>query len=70
MDETKLLMTFENSIGDKTTIKISGARPNITKAEADALGNQIINKTIFSYKNADLTKYVGAQIETTHTEDL
>jgi len=70
MDETKLLMNFENSAGNKMTIKIGDVRPDITKAETDALGNHIVNKSIFSYKNANLTVYVGAQIETTHIEDL
>ena len=70
MDEVKLIMTFENSSGDKTMINISGVRPDITKTEVDALGNFLVDKTIFSYKNSSLTKYTGAQVQTIHTEIL
>ncbi|MCL2321907.1 MAG: DUF2922 domain-containing protein [Oscillospiraceae bacterium] len=70
MDETKLLITFENAAGDKTVINISGVRPDVTRLEVVALANQIIGKTIFSYKNAFLTKYVSSQVQTTHTEAL
>ena len=70
MDEVKLVMNFENTAGIKTTVTLTDVRPDISKAEVDALANQIINKSILSYKNSDIVKYNGSQIYTTHIESL
>ena len=70
MDEITLLMSFENVSGDKTTLKIGGVKPDITIEEVEALGNHIIEKTIFKYKNSHLSKFLGAQVETKHVEIL
>ena len=70
MEETILLMTFVNVAGDKTTIRFNGVRPNITKAEVDALGNHIVDKTILAYKNSNFAEYASAQIQTILTVDL
>ena len=61
MDYT-LSMTFINISGDKSTITVSGARPDVTQSEASDLMDIIIAKNVFRTDGGDLTAKYSAQL--------
>ena len=61
MDYT-LSMTFINISGDKSSISITGVRPDVTQSEASALMDTIIAKDVFRTDGGSLTAKYSAQL--------
>ncbi|MFW2490250.1 DUF2922 domain-containing protein [Clostridium chromiireducens] len=60
--EFSLSMTFLTEGGQKSTLSISGVKPNLTKDQINTLMNTIIAKNIFKTNSGDLVKKSGAQV--------
>ena len=61
MDYT-LSMTFINISGDKSSITITGVRPDVTQSQASALMDTIIAKDVFRTDGGSLTAKYSAQL--------
>ena len=61
MDYT-LSMTFLNMAGDKVSVSIAGARPNVTQIETSALMDTIIAKDVFGSAGGSLIAKYSAQL--------
>lgn len=62
---TKTLeMVFRNQEGKETVISLADPRDDVTKAQVDAVMQDIIAKNIFATKNGDLVQAVEARIRT------
>ena len=61
MDYT-LSMTFVNISGDKSSISISGVRPDVTQNQTSALMDTIIAKDVFRTDGGSLTAKYSAQL--------
>ncbi len=60
--EYTLSMTFLTEYGIKSTLSISGVKPDLTKAEINTLMETIITNNIFNTNSGDLVKKSGAQL--------
>ena len=60
--EYSLSMTFLNASGSKSSLSISGIRPDITKDEVNTLMDTIIAKNIFTTDSGDLVAKSSAQL--------
>lgn len=60
--EYSLSMTFLNASGSKSSLSISGIRPDITKDEVNTLMDTIITKNIFTTDSGDLVAKSSAQL--------
>ena len=62
---TKTLeMVFRNGEGKETVISLVDPRDDLTKAEVDAVVQDMLAKNIFSTKGGDLVQVVDARIRT------
>lgn len=57
-----LSLSFITSNGSKSSISISGARPNLTKEEVENLMNLIIDNNFFETKNGSLVAINSAKV--------
>lgn len=55
-----LRLEFQDEANNKETISISQPKDGVTKAEASALGNFLIDQTMIEGKKAKLTSYQKA----------
>lgn len=60
--EHSLYMTFLTDLGLKSSLRISGVKPAITKDEVNALMNTIIAKNIFKTDSGNLATKSSAQV--------
>lgn len=60
--EYTLSMTFLTEYGIKSTLSISGVKPDLTKDEINTLMETIITNNIFNTNSGDLVKKSGAQL--------
>ncbi|OOM67797.1 DUF2922 domain-containing protein [Clostridium sp. BL-8] len=60
--EYTLSMTFLTEAGEKSTLSISGVKPNLTKDQVNAIMDTIIEKNIFFTNSGSLVKKSGAQL--------
>ena len=68
--ETKLLMTFSTTGGNKMGLLVSDPREDITKEEIKEAMDIIIEKDIFDPKNGEsLLEAIGAKIVQTEVTD-
>ncbi|GFZ30367.1 hypothetical protein CSC2_08930 [Clostridium zeae] len=65
--EYTLSLTFINATGDKASLSIAGVKPDITKAEVNALMDTIITKDIFENKGVSLASKYSAQLSQRQT---
>lgn len=65
----KLLMTFMNSLGRKTSISIDDPREDITESEIKTCMELIVEKNIFAPNGADIVSAVDAKIVVTDTSE-
>ena len=65
----KLLMTFMNSLGRKTSISVDDPREDITESEIKTCMDLIIEKNIFAPNGADIVSAVDAKIVVTDTSE-
>lgn len=65
--EYTLSMTFNTEFGLKTSLSISGVKPTITQAEADALMDTIIAKDVFETNSGKLVSKESAQLTAKQT---
>ncbi|WP_238902922.1 DUF2922 domain-containing protein [Clostridium sp. YIM B02506] len=57
-----LSLSFITSNGSKSSISISGVRPNLTKEEVENLMNLIIDNNFFETKNGSLVAINSAKV--------
>ena len=57
-----LSMTFLTSTGAKSSMTVSGVKPDITKEEIATLMDTIIENNIFQTKSGDFTGKSGANV--------
>lgn len=57
-----LAMTFITSTNAKSTMSISGVKPDLTKDQISALMDKIIEKNIFQTKSGYFTGKSGANV--------
>jgi len=68
---TKTLeMVFRNAEGKEVTLSLADPRDTLTKAEAQAVMQDIVSKNIFITKGGDLVESVEARIRTRDTVAL
>ncbi|MBC2457043.1 DUF2922 domain-containing protein [Clostridium beijerinckii] len=60
--EYNLSMTFLTELGLKSTLNVSGVKPDLTKDQVNGLMDTIIAKGIFTTNSGGLAKKSGAQI--------
>jgi hypothetical protein len=60
--EYTLNMVFLTELGVKSSLSVSGVKPNITQAEVDTLMDVIIAKNVFSTTTGPLAKKSLAQL--------
>ncbi|MGL5641641.1 MAG: DUF2922 domain-containing protein, partial [Paraclostridium sp.] len=58
--ETRLVMTFSNTLGRKISLFVTDPRENLTESEIKAAMNLIIEKNIFEPNGADIIAAVDA----------
>jgi hypothetical protein len=68
--ETRLVMTFSNTLGRKISLFVTDPRDNITEAEIKAAMDLIIEKNIFEPNGADIIAAVDAKIVQTETTEF
>jgi hypothetical protein len=68
--ETRLVMTFSNTLGRKISLFVTDPRDNITEAEIKAAMDLIIEKNIFEPNGADIIAAVDAKIIQTETTEF
>ncbi|WP_075809102.1 DUF2922 domain-containing protein [Paraclostridium sordellii] len=68
--ETRLVMTFSNTLGRKISLFVTDPRDNITEAEIKAAMDLIIEKNIFEPNGADILAAVDAKIVQTETTEF
>ena len=68
--ETKLVMTFSNTLGRKISLFVSDPREDLTESEIKAAMNLIIEKNIFEPNGADIIAAVDAKIVQTETTEF
>lgn len=62
---TKTLeMVFRNSSGKEVTMSLADPKEDLTKAQVDAVMQEIISRNIFISKTGELTQIVEARIRT------
>lgn len=62
---TKTLeMVFRNSSGKEVTMSLADPKEDLTKAQVDAVMQEIISRNIFISKTGELTQSVEARIRT------
>lgn len=62
---TKTLeMVFRNSSGKEVTMSLADPKEDLTKAQVDAVMQEIISRNIFTSKTGELTQSVEARIRT------
>ena len=72
MEESKLIMTFKNTLGNSFSITIDDPREDLEESEIITAMNLIKEKNIFQPKGYDLTETAGAKVvnSTTTNYDL
>lgn len=70
MGERILKMTFITEDGTKATVRLRGAKEDITNTAVSDTMNLIIEKNIFKFKGGALIKKDSAVIQQTNTEDI
>ena len=60
--EHTLVLNFLNAAGEKTSITVSGVKPDITKDQISTLMDTILAKNIFLSKGGALVSKSGAQV--------
>ena len=68
--EQKLELIFKTSGGQKKTIAVSKPRADLTKAEAEAAMQKVIDANVFTSSKGDLTGIVGSRMRTTNLDPL
>ncbi len=68
--ETKLVMTFSNTLGRKISLFVSDPREDLTESEIKAAMELIIEKNIFEPNGADIIAAVDAKIVQTETTEF
>ena len=58
----QLELVFQNSAGKDVILSVLSPKNDLTKAQAEALANTIIQKNIFTTTGGELTTYTGARI--------
>lgn len=62
---TKTLeMVFRNASGKEVTLSLADPKEDLTKAQVDAVMQEIISRNIFTSKTGELTQSVEARIRT------
>ncbi|MEG2984745.1 MAG: DUF2922 domain-containing protein [Peptostreptococcaceae bacterium] len=68
--ETRLVMTFSNTLGRKISLFVTDPRENLTETEIKAAMDLIIEKNIFEPNGADIIAAVDAKIIQTETTEF
>lgn len=68
--ETRLVMTFSNTLGRKISLFVTDPRANLTELEIKAAMDLIIEKNIFEPNGADIISAVDAKIVQTETTEF
>ncbi|MEG2246532.1 MAG: DUF2922 domain-containing protein [Peptostreptococcaceae bacterium] len=68
--ETRLVMTFSNTLGRKISLFVTDPRENLTETEIKAAMDLIIEKNIFEPNGADIVAAVDAKIIQTETTEF
>lgn len=68
--ETRLVMTFSNTLGRKISLFVTDPRDNITEVEIKTAMDLIIEKNIFEPNGADIIAAVDAKIIQTETTEF
>ena len=68
--ETKLVMTFSNTLGRKISLFVSDPREDLTESEIKAAMELIIEKNIFEPNGVDIVASVDARIVQTETTEF
>lgn len=68
--ETRLVMTFSNTLGRKISLFVTDPREDITETEIKAAMDLIIEKNIFEPNGADIIAAVDAKIIQTETTEF
>jgi hypothetical protein len=63
MDKT-LELVFRNAAGKEVTISLADPKEDLTKAQVDAVMEDIISRSVFTSKTGDLTQIVESRIRT------
>lgn len=58
----QLELVFQNSAGKDVVLSVISPKDNLTKAQAEALANTVIQKNIFTTIGGELKTYTGARI--------
>jgi hypothetical protein len=68
--ETKLVMTFSNTLGRKVSLFVTDPREDLTESEIKAAMNLIVEKNIFEPNGSDIISTVDAKIVQTETTEF
>ncbi|WP_446898612.1 DUF2922 domain-containing protein [Clostridium sp. LBM24168] len=68
--ERSVIMNFLNESGQKTSIKVSNIKTDLTDAEVKTVMEAIITNNIFEYKGGDLRTIDSAHVAENETIDL
>ena len=58
----QLELVFQNSAGKDVILSVLSPKNDLTKAQAEALANIIVQKNIFVTSGGDLKTYMGARV--------
>ena len=68
--ETKLVMTFSNTLGRKVSLFVTDPREDLTESEIKNAMDVIIEKNIFEPNGVDIVASVDARIVQTETTEF
>ncbi|SCJ46433.1 Protein of uncharacterised function (DUF2922) [uncultured Clostridium sp.] len=68
--ETKLVMTFLNTLGKKVSLFVTDPREDLTEEEIKSAMDVIIEKNIFEPNGVDIVASVDARIVQTETTEF
>ena len=68
--ETKLVMTFSNTLGRKVSLFVTDPREDLTEAEIKTAMELIVAKNIFEPNGSDIIAAVDAKIVQTETKEF
>lgn len=68
--ETKLVMTFLNTLGKKVSLFVTDPREDLTEEEIKSAMDVIIEKNIFEPNGVDIVSSVDARIVQTETTEF
>ena len=70
MVTSRLVMTFNTSLGKKVSISVDNPRADLMESEVGATMDMIVSRNIFNTNNGDIVATDSAKIVTTDVQAL